>query len=112
MVRRVPKRMLVHEFEYHEYLQEDRNHKPKYADPVTVKDCRIDFATIYSRDSSEKKIVADCLIFCYNAQTSPFLAFKEMSKIVVSNREMIIKKVVPIYEPYTKKLFSYELECL
>lgn len=112
MIRRIPKRMLIHSFEYSEYLKEDRNHKATYAAPVTVSSCRADFSTIYSRDSSEKKIVANCLIFCYNGQTSPFVAFKEQSKINLGGRDMIIQKVVPVYEPYTNKLFSYELECL
>ncbi|WP_162487350.1 MULTISPECIES: putative minor capsid protein [Pseudomonadati] len=109
---RIPKRILVHSFQYHEYLKEDRNHKPLYDIPVEVTNCRADFATIYSRDTSEKKIVAECLIFCYNDHTRPFVAFKEQSKIILEGREMVIKKAIPIYEPYTKRLFSYELECL
>lgn len=109
---KIAKKLLVHSFEYYEFISANRNHVATYKNPVTIENCRIDFATIYSRDKSQKQVVANMLILCYKDVTVPFIDFKEQSKIVYQDKEYILQKVIPITQPYSKELFSYELEVL
>lgn len=107
---KIDKRLLIHDFLYSEYIGIDRNHKPKYSNVQRVTNCRIDYGVNYSRNETESTKMTECIIFCYSAHTTPFLAFKEKSKISFNNQEYTIKKVVPIFKPYNNTLFAYELE--
>lgn len=109
---KMAKKLLVHSFEYHEFIGVNRNHVASYKNPIIINNCRIDFATIYSRDKSQKQVVANMLILCYQGVTTPFIDFKEQSKIIYQDKEYILQKVIPITQPYSNELFSYELEVL
>lgn len=103
---------LVHSFGYAEFLSKDRNHQPKYKEPITVDNCRIDYETVYSRSSSEKQVVANAIIFCYVGYTTPLVEFKEQSKVTIHGKQFVIEKVVPITNPFNSDLFAYELEVI
>lgn len=109
---KMDKDLLVHSFEYHEYLGTDRYHNPQYADAVTVDSVRIDYTKVYSRNKEEKKLIASAVIFCYAGLTKPFKDFKEQSKVVFDGKEHTIEQVIPITQPFSSELFSYEIEVL
>lgn len=107
---KIDKRLLIHDFFYSEYVGIDRNHQPTYNKAEYVTNCRIDYGLNYSRNETENTKTVECIIFCYSTHTTPFLAFKEKSKIAFNNKDYTIRKVIPVYEPYNNTLFAYELE--
>ena len=111
MIAMDPK-VLVHEFEYSEYIGQDRYKQPEYGEPITIERVRVDESSVFSRDGDQKKILANAIIFLYNGLSSYFGPFKEQSKVVFNGKEYIIQKIVPVSEPYSKELFSIELEVL
>lgn len=106
------KQVLVHEFEYHEYVSTDRSHNAVYKKPETVKHCRVDYTSVYSRNNQEKVLEANGIIFCYAEHTTPFKMYKKQSKVVINGQEHIIEKVVPVSHPYSSELFAIELEVI
>lgn len=109
---RIDPNVLIHEFEYYEYLGQDRYKQPSYGESVMVSHVRVDESSVFSRDGDQKKILANAVIFLYNGYSVPFGEFKEQSKIVFKGIEYILQKVIPISNPYNDNLFSYELEVL
>lgn len=109
MVRMDPS-VLVHEFEYQEFVGQDRYKNPEYAEPIIITNVRVDESTVFSRDGDQKKILANAIIFVYKGYSAPFVDFKEQSKIVFNDKEFLLTKVVPVAQPYSKELFSLELE--
>lgn len=104
-----PKKFCIDEFEYKEYLGESR-WSDEWDEPITIKHCRIDRGAEYSTSSSGKQLLYNAVIFCYEGITTPIPAFKTQSIVVFDDQEHTITKVIPIYEAYEKKLYSYELE--
>lgn len=51
-------------------------------------------------------------MFMYNGLTKPFTELKEKSIIVFGKEELLIHKVIPVYEPYKNELLGYEVELL
>lgn len=109
---KVDPKMLVDEFVYEEFESNDDWGETVYKEPVTVTNVRIDRNTVYSRDKTQTQIVADSIIFCYASATSPFIDFKEQSRVTFDGNEYVIKKVVLNKEPFQNAIFSYELEVL
>lgn len=105
----VDPRWLVDSFSYRKYVSPGRN-GPVYGDSQDITKCRISHKTVFSQDSSEKKIVADGKIYCYASATTPFIAFKEQSKVIIDGKERTITKAKRLKEPLADKAFSYELE--
>lgn len=109
---RMDKRLLIHSISYHEYIGQDRYKQPEFDDPIEIEHVRVDETTVFSRDNNQSKIVANAVVFVYHRLSSPFIDFKEQSKVIYNGREFILKRVVPVYQPYKNELFSYELEVL
>lgn len=109
---RIDSDVLVHSFDYYELEGVDQYHQSSYKEKQTIDKCRIDYSTVFSRDSNENKVVAEAIIFCFASDTTPFLHFKEQSKVVFDDTDYVIQKVVPIAQPYSSELFSYELEVI
>lgn len=110
---KVDSKMLVDSFIYEEYKGfDDVWQTESFADPVTVEKVRIDRSTVYSRDSTQSKIIAESVIFCFASATSPFKDFKEESRVTFDGKQFIIKKVITKKEPFADKVWSYELEVL
>lgn len=103
---------LIDSFEYFEFIKNDTMQKPIYKSSEIIENVRIDRNVVFSRDSKETKVLADGVIFCFASDTTPFVEFKEQSKVKYDGRDRIIKKVIPNYEPDSKVLWSYELEVL
>lgn len=108
----IDERLLVDSFEYEEYLSEDRNHNPVFADSLTIDKTRIDRSNVFSSDSNEQKIVASAVIFCYSGLTTNFKPFKERSRVFYDGTYKTIQKVIKVTQPYSSEVFAYELEVL
>lgn len=112
-VRPLPKKWLIHEMIYEGYTGEkDDWGNDLYEDPVTIKNVRVDDATVFSRDQTQTKILAEAVIFVDAKNSSPIIEFKEQSKVRFNNREYVIKKIVPCYHPNKNDIHHWELEVI
>lgn len=107
---RPPKEFCIDSFEYKEYLGMNDWSKPQYAKSVTIEHCRIDRGAEYSQSTSGKQLLFNAVIFCYEGITTPIPVFKTESILHFDDQDHKITKVIPIYEAYEKKIYSYELE--
>lgn len=105
-----PKKFCIDSFEYKEYLGTNNWSEPEYAESVVITNCRIDRGAEYSQSSSGKQLLYNAVVFCYADITTPLPEFKTESILVFDDKEHVITKVIPIYEAYENKLYSYELE--
>lgn len=112
-VRPLPKRWLVHQIIYEGYTGEkDEFQKPMYDAPMIINHVRYDQSTVFSRDSSQTKIVAEGVIFVDAVNSSPVPEFKEESKITFNGRVLTLKKVKPLYYPDKNEVHHWELEVI
>lgn len=102
--------MLIHTIDYCEYISEDRDHVKQFKSKQTIKNVRVDFNKRQNVNKVEQTNENAATVFCYAQHTRPFVGFKKNSKIEFDGDVMIIKDVIPIYEPKRNKLFGYELE--
>lgn len=109
----LPKRWLIHSIEYEGFTgKKDAFQRPIYDDPITISHVRYDQSTVFSRDSSQTKIVAEGVIFVDAINSSPVPEFKEQSKITFNGRAFTLKKVIPLYYPTSDKVRHWELEVI
>ena len=106
----VDPKMLVHEFDYHAYTGEDRYHQPTYDSPKTIRHCRVDYVSQFRKTSEAESINLYAVIFCYAGYTDPFPQFAEKSKVTIGGEDLTIERVLPLTQPFSTDLFSYELE--
>lgn len=112
-VRPLPKKWLIHSIIYEGYTgQKDAFQNPVYDDPITINHVRYDPSTVFSRDNTQTKIVADGVIYVDAVNSSPVPEFREQSKVTLNGREMIIQKVIPCYHPTKNKIHHWELEVI
>lgn len=110
-VKPLPKSWLIHTVEYKAFTaQKDDWGKPVYDVPVTINSVRVDESAVFSRDTTQTKIVANAIIFVDAVNSNPIPVFKEESKMTFNNREMTLKKIVPCYYPQLNEVHHYELE--
>jgi len=111
--RPLPKRWLIHSIVYKGYTgQKDDWGKPKYDDPVTIENVRVDTMTVFSRDTRQTKIQADAVIFVDSTHSKPIPEFKEQSIITFGGRDYVLQKIVPCYYPDRNEIHHYELEVI
>lgn len=102
--------MLVDSFKYHEYLEVDRNHAPKYGPEKAIQYVRIDRSTVYTRNNGESIKRADATIYCYLAHTAPFEKFVLQSKVSFDGESFTVTDVRAMSEPFENVITAYELE--
>lgn len=107
---KVPKEFCIDDFIYKEYIGENNWSEPEYKPGTIIKNARIDRGSEYSSSSSGKQLLYHAVVFCYEGITTPIPTFKEQSLLVFDGKDHVITKVIPIYEAYSNKLYSYELE--
>ena len=111
-VRPLPKSWLIHEITYEEYLGVNDWNNPHYAEPITITNVRFDDSSVFSRDSTDTKILANAVVFVDAVNSNPSVDFKEQSKIKFNDREYVIQKVVSCYFPNKNKIHHWELEVI
>lgn len=105
-----PKEFCIDSFEYKEYLGLNRYSEPEYAEPITIEQCRIDRGAEYTSTTTGKQLLYNAVVFCYEGITTPLPEFKTQSVLHFDGQDHVVTKVIPIYEPYRKTIYSYELE--
>jgi len=108
----VDKRLLYDSFMYQELKERTRFETDEYSEPTEVEFVKIDRNEVYEIKGKERKKVANGIIFCYAAHTTPFIKFKKESKVVFNGGEHTIVKVIQLDHPYKKEVWGYELEYL
>lgn len=106
-----PKEFCIDSFEYKEYVKDGWN-GPEYKEAVTIEHCRIDRGAEYTTRTNGKQLLYNAVIFCYEGITTPLPAFKTESIVIFDDTEHKVTKVIPIYEAYERKIYSYELEVI
>lgn len=110
-IRPLPKNWLIHQIIYSGYTgKKDDFQKPVYDVPVIINHVRFDDSTVFSRDNSQNKIVAEAVIFVDSVNSSPVPIFKEQSVIIFKGKQYTLKKVVPCYYPTEDRVRHWELE--
>lgn len=104
--------LLIHEVTYKEFVRENRNHEPEYSEPQLITKVRVDYERNSTKNKSEQTFNLNAIMFMYNGLTKPFTEMKEKSVIVFGKEELLIHKVIPVYEPYKNELLGYEVELL
>lgn len=106
-----PKEFCIDSFEYKEYLGLNSWSEPIYAKPAPIiEHCRIDRGAEYSSTKSGKQLLYNAVVFCYEGITTPLPEFKVESILRFDGIDHKLTKVIPIYEAYSKTIYSYELE--
>lgn len=113
-IRPLPKKWLIHDIIYEEKLPgKDSYGNPLFADPVTIKHVRFDDSTVFSRDTTDTKILANALVFVDSTHSTNLPEkFVEESKITFNSNNYVIKKVVDCYYPHKNKIRHWELEVI
>lgn len=105
-----PKEFCIDSFMYKEYMGENSWTEPEYSRPVLISNCRIDRGAEYTSTTTGKQLLYNAVVFCYEGITDPLPAFKAQSVLVFDDQDHVVTKVIPIYEAYSKTIYSYELE--
>lgn len=108
----VPRQMLVDSFIYEEFQGKGRDHNPKYADPVTIEMARIDRQKTYGENSQEAAIRSNATIYTFAPLTTPFLDFKEQSRVRFDGREYVVVEVRKLKHWYLNEVMAYELDVM
>ncbi|MER2172168.1 MAG: putative minor capsid protein [Psychrobacillus psychrodurans] len=110
-VKPLPKSWLIHTIEYKGFTgQKDSWNKPVYDAPIPISFVRVDSSTVFSRDTTQTKIVANAVIFVDAVNSNPIPIFKEESKITFNGKDLTLKKIIPCYYPQQNEVRHYELE--
>lgn len=108
----LPKKWLIHDVEYIEYVGSDDYSNPIYSDGVVIQSVRVDESTTFSRDATQNKIESNAVIFVDTKHSAPILDYKEESKVIFKDKEMTIKKVIPFYFPESDRIRHFEIEVI
>lgn len=108
----VPRQMLVDSFMYEEFKGKGRDHNPKYADPVTIEMARVDRQKTYSENNQEAAIRSNATIYTFAPLTTPFLDFKEQSRVRFDGREYVVVEVRKLKQWYLNEVMAYELDVM
>lgn len=110
----LPKRWLIHEIIYEGYTgQKDDWGNDLYEKPITIKHVRFDDSTVFSRDNTQTKVLANAVIFVDEKYSNPLpTIFKEQSKIHFNGKDYVLQKAIPCFQPTENKIHHWELEVI
>ncbi|PWU66576.1 putative minor capsid protein [Gracilibacillus dipsosauri] len=112
-VKPLPKSWLIHSIEYAKWTPDkDDWGNPIYWDAVPINNVRFDDSTVFSRDSTQTKILANAVIFVDAKNSNPIPEFVEESKITFNGKEYVLKRIIPCYFPKRNEIRHYELEVI
>lgn len=105
-----PKVAFIDSFKYKAYKGLNNWSEPEYAEPITINNARIDRGASYSSSTTGKVLLYNAVIFCVEGITTPLPVFKPQSVLIFDGQDHVVTKVIPVYEPYKKTIYSYEIE--
>ncbi|MBC2004642.1 minor capsid protein [Listeria booriae] len=110
----LPSSWLIHSVIYEGYTgDKDSWGNPAYEPGKIIAHVRVDLNTVFSRDSTQKQVVADGIIFIdsTNSEGTPD-KFVEESRITFDGKEYTLKKVIPCYKVESNEIRHWELEVI
>ncbi len=113
-IRPLPKKWLIHTVIYEEKLPgKDSHGNPLFDKPIDIEHVRFDDSTVFSRDNTDTKVLANAIIFVdsTNSINAP-KKFVEESKITFNGDDYVLKKIVDCYHPTKNEIRHYELEVI
>ncbi|KYG28175.1 putative minor capsid protein [Alkalihalobacillus trypoxylicola] len=111
-VKPLPKSWLIHSMTYEEYVKRDDWGNEGYGPLVIINHVRFDNKTVFSRDNTQNRIVAEGVIYVDARHSTPLQEFKERSRINVNGKRYVLQKVIPCYHPEKNEIRHYELEVI
>lgn len=113
-IRPLPKSWLIHTIIYEEKLPgKDSHGNPLFASPITIEYVRFDDETVFSRDATNAKILANAIVFVDTTHSTNLPNnFVEESKITFNGNDYVLKKIVDCYYPDKNEIRHYELEVI
>lgn len=110
----LPKQWLIHTITYEEKLPgKDGYGDPLFAEPTTIEFVRFDDETVFSRDKTDTKILANAVIFVDTTHSTNLpKTFVQESKINFKGHGYTLKKVIDCYYPTKNKIRHFELEVI
>lgn len=110
----VLKRLCVHSVTFERFLSTDRYNKPIYSEPLLIDRVRFDNNPVWSKSGNNDSIVANGVLFVYpNISTNAGdLSNTMKSRITFNGTTYVVNKVIEVYEPFSNKVFCYEMEVL
>ena len=110
----LPKSWLIHTIIYEEKIPgKDSYGNPLFDNPVAIERVRFDDSTVFSRDNTQTKVLADAVIFVDSTNSINVPSrFVEESKITFNGRGYVLKKIVDCYYPRKNEIRHFELEVI
>lgn len=110
-MRPIPKKLLIHEAVYEEYVPGDSWTPAGYKPAVTLQNVRIDVGSRLTRSGNGEQILYNALLFydAENSSASGAFEFKEQSKLTFDGDTMTVNKVNPLCG---YRLHHYEVELI
>jgi len=96
MIRPIPKRLLIHSVTYEEY-KEDDGYGDSFADPIEIKNVRVEPKSAIARSNIREDIEGSTLLFLDRRHSSPFLRPVERSRITFNGRRYEVSSVDEFY---------------
>lgn len=106
----LPKSWLIHSVIYEEHEGVDDFSNPILADPVPIHFVRFDESTVFSRDNTQNKIVAEGVLFIDAVNSKYIPKFVEESQITFKDKTYVVKKIITLYQPKSNNVHHYEIE--
>jgi len=110
----LPKEWLIHTIVYEEKLPgKDSHGNALFDNPIAIEHVRFDDSTVFSRDNTQTKVLANAVIFVdtTNSINAPN-KFVEESKITFNGHDYVLKKIVDCYYPNKNEIRHFELEVI
>lgn len=109
----LPKAWLIHAITYTPPAEKDDWGNQIDPKPVTMEFVRFDDSTVFSRDNTQTKILADAIIFVDATHSTNIPdKFVQESKITFKGKDYTLKKDVPCYYPNKDEVRHWELEVI
>lgn len=98
------------------YLGEGDFNVAKYADKITLTDCRVDMTKIFSGTGADRTVIANATVFLYAAYTDNYPVDIDDSwlqaRLMYRGHEYKVVNWSAFNEPDSSKPFSVELEVI
>jgi len=110
----VLKRMCIHSVTFERFLSTDRYNKPLYGEPLQLDYVRFDNNPVWSKSGNSDSIVANGVLFVYPSFSTNVndLSGTMKSLVTFNGVKYVVNKVIEVYEPFSNKVFCYEIEVL
>ena len=115
MLPRIPKKMCNQSIVLHVESDEEDDYGKKKKTDMPVNNVLVQPQTIYSGSNNSRTITANAIVFLFAQISDPLPQITPDwigNHLTFENRDYTITNIVDNREPYSNKVYSYELEVL